>query len=343
MKITKYEIDMLNVGAADACLIHFYDENDFPYVVLIDGGNYSDGQTIHNFIRNRYDLWRIDLAIVSHCDDDHYGGILYLLEQMDKSPQSSIDIKELWVNDPGKHVNVDDVKRYRIQENAEKEARSVFTLRTGKNFFDVLDKVKDRITVKEAFSDTTFTAFAGHIEVLGPTKMYYEQLSLSFRNALEPYEKPEKAEDDVDVTTEGGVKSKTLDDSPDDTSAHNQSSILVLFKTDDDNKFFFPGDAGREAYSKMFQCDRDKVQNITWLKAPHHGSRGNINCDMINWLNPTYVYVSTMDYDKWLDPLVVRVMKRKGCLVASTHVSGNMWYHINTSLRGNEYRPLTYL
>ena len=44
MKVTKYEIDMLNVKAADAFLIHFFnDENNYEYVVLIDGGNYDDG------------------------------------------------------------------------------------------------------------------------------------------------------------------------------------------------------------------------------------------------------------------------------------------------------------
>jgi hypothetical protein len=43
MKVTRYEIDMLNVGAADAFLIHIFDDNtDYEYVVLIDGGNYED-------------------------------------------------------------------------------------------------------------------------------------------------------------------------------------------------------------------------------------------------------------------------------------------------------------
>ena len=44
MIVKKYEIDMLNVGAADACLIHFFDEAGNSYVVLIDAGNYTDGK-----------------------------------------------------------------------------------------------------------------------------------------------------------------------------------------------------------------------------------------------------------------------------------------------------------
>ena len=52
MKITKYEIDMLDVKSADAFLIHFYDDddNDKDYIILVDAGNYNNGQTIANFI-----------------------------------------------------------------------------------------------------------------------------------------------------------------------------------------------------------------------------------------------------------------------------------------------------
>ncbi len=341
MTVKKYEIDMLKVGAADACLIHFFEETGKGYVVLIDAGNYSDGKTVSDFVKTRYGTKTIDLAICSHCDKDHFGGLVYLLEDMTARPFSSVKIKSLWVNDPGKHVSVEDVKYYRNQQNAEKEARSVYTLPNGKNLFEVLSKVN--VTVSEAFSDTTFTAFDGHIEVLGPTKDYYEKKLLLFRNKLEPIVKTYCGTDSFDDSDEcGDVKSKALDDASDDSSAHNQTSILVLFMPDDGDKFYFPGDSGREAFDNMLGVDKDKIKDITWLKVPHHGSRGNMNCSMVNWMNPTYAYVSCDGYDKWLDRLIVRVLKRKGCYVASTHVSGNMWYHIGTDLR-SDYSPLSYL
>lgn len=341
MKVVKYEVDMLKVGAADACLIHFFDDFGYSYVVLIDAGNYTDGTTVSNFVQTRYGTKIIDLAICSHCDKDHFGGMVYLLEDMANRPFSSVSIKELWVNDPGNHVSVDDVKYYRCQQNAEKEARSVYTLPNGKNLFDVLGNVN--ITVREAFSDYVFTAFDGVIEVLGPTKGYYESKALSFRNKLEPIVKTYSDADRLDYSYDNGaVKSKTLDDASDDSSAHNQTSILVLFSPGDGRKFYFPGDAGREAFDNMINEDREKIKDITWLKVPHHGSRGNMNCNMINWMNPSYAYVSCEDYDKWLDKLIVRVLKRKGCSVASTHVSGNMWFYIGTDSRA-DYSPLNYL
>ena len=341
MKVRSYEIDMLKVGAADACLIRFFDDAGRSYVILIDAGNYSDGKTVSDFIQNRYGTKIMDLAICTHCDKDHFGGLVYLLEDMKEHPYSSIKIKELWVNDPGKHVSVDDVKYYRNQQNAEKEARSVYTLPNNKNLFDVLDGLD--IIVKEAFSDPSTMAFGGLIKVVGPTVNYYEKKALLFRNGLEPIVKTYSyAELPDDNSSYGEIKSKALDDSDDDTSAHNQTSIMVLFTPSDGNKFFFSGDAGREAFENMRKTDQNMLKNITWLKVPHHGSRGNMNCAMINLMNPRYAYVSCDGYDKWLDSLIVKVLKRKGCSVASTHMSGNLWYHVNTGTR-SDYYPLAYL
>ena len=62
MKITHYEIDLLSVGAADACLLHFFDDdNNESYTVLIDAGNYSDGKKVSDFIKLRYPNHFIDL------------------------------------------------------------------------------------------------------------------------------------------------------------------------------------------------------------------------------------------------------------------------------------------
>lgn len=340
MIIKKYEIDILNVGAADACLIRFFDEDNKKYVVLIDAGNYSDGENIHKFIRERYDTYKIDLAVCTHCDSDHFGGILYLLENMYDNPGTSVDIKELWINDPGKHVSVDDVKRYRIQANAEKEARSVYTLSNGKNLFDVLEKVRKNIIVKEAFSNSVFEKFDNHIEVLGPTKQYYEEKTLSFRNKLEPVEDSlNESEEVLFSSLSNQVSSPTLDNAKDDPPSHNQTSILVIFRTDDGKSFYFPGDAGREAFEKMYDTDRDKIKDVYFLKVPHHGSRGNLNCKMINWMNPKIGVVTTESYGHYLDPLISRVLKRKGAYLVSTHKSGNLWYHEGTPER-SDYGPI---
>ena len=54
-EITKFEIDMLDVKAADAFLIHAYAKqpsgSEYEYIVLVDAGNEGDGEKVLNHIQ----------------------------------------------------------------------------------------------------------------------------------------------------------------------------------------------------------------------------------------------------------------------------------------------------
>lgn len=327
MKITKYEIDVLNVGAADAILIHFFDdETDYEYLVLIDAGRYGDGKTVEDFIRKYYPNCYIDLAFCTHCDDDHYGGFIYLAEQMQKYPYTSIKIDKMVINDPGLHVDVDDVKRYRSQENAEKEARSVYTLENGKNLLEELDKAG--VKYADGFSDKDYYYLDNHIEIVGPTETFYESIVYDLRNGLKAKEESEDAADARIFDTK--VFSQTLEDATDDGSANNQSSIMLLFLPDDGKRLFFMGDAGRNAYDNILDVDMKKIKNIDWLKVPHHGSKHNLDNEMINHIHPSVAYVSAEKYRKYLSTAVVNALNKVGCRVYGTLGTGNLCHHVGT-------------
>ena len=56
-EITRFEIDMLDVGAADAFLLHAYrkyQDSELEYVVLIDAGNEGDGKKVMRHIKDYY-------------------------------------------------------------------------------------------------------------------------------------------------------------------------------------------------------------------------------------------------------------------------------------------------
>lgn len=341
MKVTKYEIDMLDVKAADAFLIHFYDDdNNFEYVVLIDGGNYDDGKVIAEFIRTNYSQHYIDLAICTHCDKDHYGGLIYLLEQQRDDGDDNMGIKEIWVDDPANHVELGKIKWYRNQGNLEVEARSVFDLEDA-NMMDIIDGLVEEKKIKlfepfadaDEYSDESYKSsnWSGLITVIGPTVDYYSELVPNFRNDLQKkdYETDEKEEPEIELT-EGQVYSKTLDDAGDDPSTHNQSSVILKFVPEDGNVFLFMGDAGREAIESMSQNDIDSIQNVYWLKVPHHGSKYNMDNDMINHIHPEVAYISTEKYGHYLSKAVVNALKKAGADVYSTNVNGSMCHHINT-------------
>lgn len=333
MKVTKYEIDMIDVGAAEAILIHFYDENEKDYVVSIDAGNYKDGETVAKFVREHYDKWKIDLAICTHCDADHFGGYVWLLENMQRKPETSVDIKHFWINDPGNHVKVDDFKYYRNQGNLIEEARSVFTLPgSTKNLLSLIDGMKN-VSRSESFSNAGENLFFDKIiEVLGPTKEYYKTLVPDFRNALQPYDDDSEYDDPV-CESDGICLSKALDAAPDDKSAHNQSSTIVLFKPSDGKKFLFTGDMGEDAFNHMKKCDLDSCKNIFFLKVPHHGSKHNLTSPMIRHFNPQIAYISTEGYGRYLSAATKNALKTHRILAYSTHNNNSMRWQVNLASR----------
>ena len=173
--------------------------------------------------------------------------------------------------------------------------------------------------------------WSGLLTVIGPTVGYYSDLVPDFRNDLKKkdYETDENEESNVELT-EGQVYSKTLEDAGDDPSTHNQSSVIVKFIPDDDNVFLFMGDAGREAIDNMPEENVDSILNVYWLKVPHHGSKYNLDNDMINHIHPEVAYISTEKYGHYLSKAVVNALKKAGADVYSTSVNGSMCHHNNT-------------
>lgn len=341
MKVTKYEIDMLDVKAADAFLIHFFDDdNGYEYIVLIDGGNYSDGEKIAKFIRDNYTQSYIDLAICTHCDDDHFGGIQYLLEQQLYDGKDNMNIKEVWVNDPADHIELGQVKWIRKEESKNVKARSVYDF-NGDNMLDIIDKLvyDGAISWYEPFSDANSYAsmpyidskWNGIIQVLGPTVEFYESLVPDFRNDLTKIDYT-TSEDEKDNTeyVDGKVRCRALDATKDDPSPHNQSSVIIRFTPSNGKQYLFMGDAGKKAVNNMPQIIVDSLVNTYWLKVPHHGSSYNLDTDLINQINPKVAFISTEKYGHYLNINVVQSLKRIGARVYSTNKNGAMCHHHNT-------------
>ncbi len=108
--ITDYQIEMLNVGDADAFVVYYITDRTRKHLVLIDAGRYEDGGKVLEHLNAHYQGIQVELAIVTHPDDDHYGGFVYLLEQIKSKNKDAAAIQRFWVNDPRKHIKVDDVE-----------------------------------------------------------------------------------------------------------------------------------------------------------------------------------------------------------------------------------------
>lgn len=325
MKITKYEIDFINVKDADAILIHFWDDTKGKdYVVSIDAGRYDDGDEVCRFVKEYYKKDTIDVAVVTHCDEDHYGGYVKILED------KLVKINEFWLNDPGKYVVVDKYKYFRKLSSLRTEVRNVYNEEGDKNLLDLIPFTSIRTAL--SWDGDFYSAFDGAIEILAPTKQYYESLVPDLRHNAKPYDTTIEENDDS-IWEAGKCISKSLDNAPDDTSTHNASSVIMMFKPDDDHKFIFMGDACRVSVDKMMDIDRKKMRNATLLKLPHHGSVHNMDSDMINLIHPIYAIASAESASKYFSPVLKNALKKVGTEVYSTYVNGSLLYSKGLPMR----------
>lgn len=332
--ITKFEIDMLDVKAADAFLVHAYvrqpSGDEYEYVVLVDAGNEGDGEKILNHIQKYYSQQYIDLVVITHCDSDHYGGMKFLIDKHKEGENFSI--KKVWVHDPYKHVNVDDVKYVSKKETLRQRLNAAYSFNDGSNLLGMLDKAE--ISRTEVFAGDSYAPI--NLIVLGPDEEYYESLIPDFRVDLDF--KEEQTEDVYEglVTycqSEDEFFSKALEDAYDDKSKVNQSSIIFAFCPKEE-VFLFTGDAGKEALMRVLEKYK-WLENINWLKVPHHGSKHNLNNDIISRLQPKVSYISTEKYKKYANKCTVNALKKVG-RVYSTHTDrADLWHHEGTEDRPN--------
>lgn len=166
--------------------------------------------------------------------------------------------------------------------------------------------------------------------IVGPTKKYYESLLPDFRNDelnFFSYEDDDERSTLEEYFSDEECLSPTLDDATDDPSAHNQSSIIFLFAPANGKKYLFMGDAGRAAFENIPNFLQHKIQNISWLKVPHHGSKHNMDSTMIQLMNPKTAYISSEGIGKHLNQCTVNALKKSGCDVYSTHVDHTHFLH----------------
>ena len=325
----KYEVEMLDVKAADAFLIHYVEDNDTSHIIMVDSGNYGDSGKIIRHIRDYYDKvtingWSgyvIDYAVVSHPDDDHIGGYVHMLEDIRDGKLKDFRFNAFWVNDPTQHEIVpNDVEKVRTQKSLDKRLKCVYDYDEdeNKNLLDLIDEVG--VKRMEAFAKSYLRS--PKIIIISPTKEYYESLLPKFRNRLSFQWKSESLEEnqyseDKDIANDDSL-SKTLDEAKDDASAHNQSSIVFILETDDGEKYLFTGDAGRDAFEKVPQELLNSFKDVDWMKVPHHGSKHNLDTRIIKHVNPKVAYISTEKQGTYLNLCTVFALKKNKTKVYST-------------------------
>ena len=337
--ITAYHIDMIRVQDADAFVVYYVTDYTKRHLVLIDAGRYGNGEDVIKHLNSYYHDLPVELAIVTHPDDDHFGGFIAMLEKIKSHSKDAVQIQKFWVNDPREHFTIRDVEEDIMKEELERRLGSVY--KTGDNMLlDMIDELG--IPRQELFARTIVSRLENDeygsavfrrsvvpsgqegFFVVGPSLAYYESESTDYRykkdlTFVEETVEEQDFEDDESDERLNEHLSYVLDEADRDPSSHNKSSLIVLFQPSDGLKYLFTGDASTDSFEAMLpECQR-KCANVFWLKVPHHGSKANLNTKWIKHFNPKKAFISTLRRGKYLNQCTINALKKIGCDVVSTH------------------------
>lgn len=179
-------------------------------------------------------------------------------------------------------------------------------------------------------------SFNGSLQVLGPSKEYYESLLLDFRGTPEPIAKVgllrdlARAAGEVIARVVESLEIETLSDEG-ETSAENNSSVILLLSVGGRN-LLFTSDAGIPALSAaadQLAVRGIEASSISFVQVPHHGSKHNVGPSVLNrlvgpklseekTLKSAFVSVSKGSIDKHPSKKVTNAFRRRGAPVCET-------------------------
>lgn len=319
-----YEIEFLPVGngerSGDAICIR-WQENDKYKVMIIDGGTKESGEQIVEHVKQYYNTDIIDYVVNTHPDQDHASGLSIVLEKL--------KVRELWIHRPWEYTQdiIDYFKDRRItQESLKKRLQNSFS------YVYLLEElaIEKRIPIKEPYQG----AKIGIFEVLSPSKEWYlHELIPDFNKTPDKKESVlqegfEKVAEKVINWIEETFDKETLK-MDGKTSADNESSV-ILYANINDKGILLTGDAGIRALNKAYEYKPTISYNLKFIQIPHHGSRNNVNPDILDKLlgkkgqktqNKTAFVSVSKNSRTHPRQSVINAFIRRGCKVIATRGS----------------------
>ncbi len=312
-----FEVFFLYLGNADCIFIRYYNQG-IKSTVLIDGGCKRHAPIVRDFLRSLGES-TINHLICSHHHEDHAAGLVELVKD------TTLVFGQAWVHTGLLAIDGIDRNRFLIYENLLRRIQESKKIQT-----DLLAALNARrIPIQEPF------AFAeiGPIAIVSPTREFYNaQLGLIHEDAIAKALDDRYKKRDLRnlMETVFGRAAETEEEEGElggePTSPENEiSTVLVLPWTNTTGitqKFLLTSDSGTAALSELkarSQNASDLLRNLEWMQIPHHGSRRNLNSDLINYFNPKTAFVSAEGSKKHPSTKLVNAIKQNGRTVYSTH------------------------
>jgi beta-lactamase superfamily II metal-dependent hydrolase len=237
--------------------------------VIIDAGFEENGEALVDHVQRYYGTRSIDLAIVTHPDGDHIGGMGTVIREL--------DVGTLCI--------------HRLGE------RGGAGLPAADAVDELIGVAEDNGTaIHEPFAGTY--AFGYALRILGPTEAWYSELVAEQQaEARQRAVAPPRSSNLVAAARllgERFLAALPLVEVPFDdaggTNPRNNSSAITLV-TVGDHRMLFTSDAGVPALERAWEWLRVNVDDLTppaFADLPHHGSRHNASSELLDRiLGPT--------------------------------------------------------
>jgi hypothetical protein len=305
-------LEALNAKHGDSLLLRYkHDGQDRTW--LIDGGPPGVFKnSLHprlEELRGDKEALRIDVAMVSHIDDDHVAGMLQLTRQLvklkDQGKPLRLDIQRFWHNGFREIVGGADL-------SAITPAASTASLAAAN---DDLGQIAETFGISTTAGQLVLASVTQGVNLLADIESLEIPLNEPIGHRIEA---PQTLEfDGAKITVLGPLKNR-LDDLKqrwaDATTAGDVTRLVGLFREDldesvpnlasismlveiGDRKILLTGDARGDDIVAGWEAaghDPDKPVHVNILKMPHHGSDRNITPEFFA-LFPADHYVISAD------------------------------------------------
>ena len=158
---------------------------------------------------------------------------------------------------------------------------------------------------------------------MSPTVSYYQKLFPKHFNAkVFLIGESIELKSEIEEVAATANPCETLDKLSKSQVTNPNLNSAVIRITVNGNTYLFTGDAGIDTFYNIPNY-KEVLKNIFWLKIPHHGSRNNINCELIKLMSPNHGAVSG---NKRIDSSVVDCFINTGCEVKTTRDLNSIVY-----------------
>lgn len=324
-----FSIDMLNVGNADAIIIWFREGNS-DALLFIDGGNKKDSDTIikhyEEYIAPYITSNTPILFINTHPHKDHIGGLYDLVSYF----KTKISI--FYINNPDEYLttfNKSLINDYFYKYGSTSKRIKAFyeSLDDASNLINLIDSYKINRSVYFSDVDLEHSLF----QIKSPSMDFYAQQIQHFAESsnLEKIATTILAEESVNEVLEGVTPCKIVDEK-NDNNAENISSAIIEITDSNNRNYLFTSDASVDSFISSMG-NGFNYTNYKIVQLPHHGSRRNINSNLIKIFNPEQFWVSANGDQKHPRKAVLECVKKNlpSCKIYSTHKGGSK--HINST------------